>query len=296
MLNFVFDHNAFVHLFGRSDYPQIKAAIGELSQEGHCRIWFSATNLTEMMKGTTETNYHERKECLTKALALAQNRHFFPSPTDYLFLDIRRLGLQGLLEKAAFVRKLCADVLSIPDAPTFLEKYGWVQDELDLNKMEFFRNVTDAQEPVLEMSMAKRKSSAHAKCGENRRLSFLRDSVIQLLLKYAPELAPQEGEGMSLTVLLRCRPAILYFSELVRTFSGKTYLNKRRVRDGDDYDFIYALYLDVCDYLVTDDRSLRSMFKETNLPELLDRAITLEAFLENLSTPFLFPRSPIWID
>lgn len=296
MLNFVFDLNALIHLFNRNDYPQIKAAIGEFTQEGHCRFWFSVTNLTEMMKGITEDNFQERKDCLRNAMALVQDRFFFPSPADYVFMEVRKLGLTGLLEKGAFVRSLCEETLSMPDAQTYLEKYGWVDDELDKNREEFFRSVSSAQAPVLGESMAERKNSAHAKCSEDQRLSFLRDSVKRLHLMYASKAAPQDEGGINLMVLLRCRPAILYFSELVRAFSRKTYLNKRQVRRGDDHDFMYALYLDVCDYFVTDDASLRSLFQETDLPELLGRAITLEKFLEHLASPFLFPRSPIWID
>lgn len=296
MLNFVFDNNAWITLFGRSDYSQIKVCLGQFFREKYIRIWFTSTNLTEMMLGVTEHDFASRIESMKQAVTLAQQKYFCPVVTDYLFLDIRKVGLLGLLEKGGITRELCTNVSSTSDFQTFKENNSRVVEEVDTINREFFRNVTDAQKPELEKSAAARKNTAESKCGENKRLSTLRDSVMSLLPLYAPELAPKSDDVMNLMLLLRRRPALLYFSELIRVFSKKTRLNKRKVRKGDGYDFSYVLYLDVCDYLVTNDRSLRSMIEETNLPELLGRAITLEAFLENLTSPFLFPRSPIWID
>jgi hypothetical protein len=83
---------------------------------------------------------------------------------------------------------------------------------------------------------------------------------------------------------------------MIRVFNEKTYREGGKVRRGDAFDFIQVLYLDICDYLVTDDKPLINAVVKTDLPDLQGRAIRLDEFLQYLENPHLPQRSPILLE
>jgi len=92
-------------------------------------------------------------------------------------------------------------------------------------------------------------------------------------------------------LLAQCR-SLLYYGDVQFAYMKRMCLDRQRSPDmGDSADLLQTVYLDVCDYIVTDDRDLREIMELTKNPELSGRTIGFDDLKRHLDAPFLGKRA-----
>ncbi len=71
-----------------------------------------------------------------------------------------------------------------------------------------------------------------------------------------------------------------YWVDYRLTFENKLIFENKRVVSGDYFDWEQTVYLNIMDYLVTEDGDLRSIFEECDNEEMHSRAITFNRFID----------------
>lgn len=277
----------------RADYRQLKVLVEQHFACGDLRLWISTTNLTELTQGITLESFARSKKYMSEALTLAQRRFILPPPSDYIYYDVKALGLDGLLESSRNTRKVFAMIQAAWSYRDYVRKFKPYADEIKTRQDRFYNSVRSAQDSEVRMTASERKKEAYSRFSVENRERFYSDTIESQFSRKTT--APPGASVIRINPYQQDsrRPAVLYWTELLRVFCLRTYLNKRWVRAGDGYDFSQALYLDICDYLITDDGPLRTMAEDTQLPELKGRLISLDAFLIHLNQPSLTRRCPI---
>ncbi len=79
-------------------------------------------------------------------------------------------------------------------------------------------------------------------------------------------------------------PSFRYWSQIQIRYMDRLIIIGYQPKESDYFDIEQTVYFDIMDYLISDDKKLRTLLEETKKPELQGRILTVEEFRQNILT------------
>jgi hypothetical protein len=290
VISFVLDQCAWEALHNTPEFEKLHPRILESIERRINRFYLTRLNILELFKGLNESNFDRLRKNVRVAFGYSGAANLLLDPSDHLLPDLKQVDSPFIKIKR---RQLCDEIrllLGATDWPEYesrfgehIEGYRSVCQDLTLRGQKMRDGV---RQFVSGWSKSEKKTNLSYGASGNWFALFC-DRVLPTLLR------DPKAVDIDTDLLQERSPALVYFSELNRSISHSMVSNGRKWDSGDSFDLIYPMYLDVADYLVTQDKGLRALFRNTGNPYLENRAITVEKLLEHIHKPHLLSRSPI---
>jgi hypothetical protein len=301
-IGFIFDTNAHSYLADSQEFEQIIRLLE--SQKGTLVPHFSPINFFEYVSGINEENLGQRQNYLRAIRDITLGGSVLPSSK----LHIRHSAdLCTIKELESDVQMLLHSInrfLSIRNFNHFKLEVQEIVDGDRRGLQDIAAGFQDTADLVFE---------ARKQIGDPRELeefdkmlgpSISDDHVLNFvqhfLKRFDMDLADYDG---STSRLFGAVPSLRYFIDVYMHLVRRSVLDakgERKARASDYSDLEQVLYLNTVDYIVTRDRSFRSLVNECGNEELAGRAISPESFVSLLSNTIVAARAPqrakrIWV-
>ena len=289
MLRFTFDNDAIEHLVRSDTFEEHRQEIQRASNRQDLMMHLSRTNVLEIVKGVTERNFRRLQMLLRQAYAFGGRRNLLLSPSHHLKWGLGRVDPHTLNE---WYNSFYNDVFQLFKAanyPEFQERYAKVSASLDRGNDAIWNNAKDVKQAILAKldSKAKKKSADWFLSPEGSSLFFdLMYSTVLQQFNLGDDVIGLEREEV-----VRRLPSLVQFCDTFRTLQRKRIIEGHNPQKGDYFDIQKVVYLDLCDYIVSDDRRFRALVDAAGTSDLFGRAIPLSKFLQHIHRPFLLNRS-----
>lgn len=302
MIHFCFDNNALQALFANDRYDEILAAVTRLRQTESARFHFSFYNFCERILGIGHGHFEEIRDYLRNSNRLTQGqlllRHSFhigSTTGSFPFLitmDKERVLLE-LQNWVDFLNDLdkCSNE---QEAIALAEPLQKLILEDKTASFSGFESIRGAMQSFKNEARFKNKSAVFCSSEEDRlnlRANLFLKKLSSLnLLQIHSELGDEEIANLTTVCVSIIYQADVYISYFQEVFSSQLKPDK-----GDWLDFEYIIYLDRCDYLVTNDRRFRGIIGRAGITELNDRLISTDEFCKSVIGPTfaLAKRAPL---
>lgn len=278
MIKFVFDNDALGHLVKDAQYEQLKLKILESRQRRQNQFFISAVTLWEAFKGTHEKNFNGLQQMLCEGLELAGEENVLPDPHDYLRFRFLRTPRR---EQRSDTSRLIAQIhsfLGMKSHSEFVCAFGEVVRYVS-NEIEKIRASVDQSTARMNGHDELKRVLDPEKIREFS-LVFFSSLLQHFRLEDAVVITSPKN-------ILQTHPSLYYFASLYQILMRKRVFNGAKVRIGDFFDLERVIYLDTCDYLVTDDKALIDLFNNCRTPYMNGRAIRLNKLLDHVGRPRL---------
>lgn len=290
MLRFTFDNDAIEHLVNRDTFEQHRQNIARVSDRQEVVVHFSRTNLLELIKGATERNFRRLQTLLRQAYALGGRHNMLLSPSHHLRWGLGRADQETLNQ---WYNDLYNDVFQMFKAANFQEfqaLYSKAIASLNRGNVAILEKAMEVKQSAQGMPDSEKKEFADDFLSEKGSSLFF-DLVYPSILEQFN--LQDEVSGLDREEVVRRLPSLIQFCDVYRSLMRKRIIDGRIPKKGDYFDIQKVVYLDWCDYIVSDDRKFRVLLNEAGTSDLVGRAIPLSKFLEHIDKPFLLHRLTI---
>lgn len=292
MIRFVYDNNVLGHLIDRPDYAEVKSSILQSIKDGGSSFYYSEMNFWELFKGVNCDNFPQLRRILEQAFELCGQGNVLVNPHEHLAYSAGILTHAQYCESAARLLGLIRRIIQCADFSSFHAKFGAlverVRAQVDSVIKDAHRSTSVMRERLRGHSVTKSRSTARGKLNELFFRLYYEDVAKHFRMESAVTTLTAEEVASKY-------PSLKYYSDIFHTLLIKR-MNRKNVDNGDYFDLEMVAYLDICDYIVTDDRPFIALFEESGTADLRGRAIRLPALIEHLEGKTLAnrPVSPVW--
>lgn len=287
MLNFVFDNDAFENLVRHPNIESLKTSIQNRDVAGGIKCYYTSTNFTEMIAGVSRDNYPRLSEIAIgswKIASTGDNVNLLLSTGTIFKNELDEADLDEMKEEGRRLFNNLRLFIAVPDYDAFLKfaapsRRRWMTTKLD--GWFYCQKAFERARFIWKDRGVKYFSY------ENRQVFHSR------LWKDAVHLSPRMTSLPSDVQRFEeeC-PGMFWWAEALRSYLGSIFRCSRKPRKGDWLDIMRVPYLALCDYLVTDDKSLIALVDDSENPNLQGRLIRSASFVSELTSPTLGKRRP----
>lgn len=236
-------------------------------------IHFSPVNVFEFLKGVKEDDSLGLCQAKLKRAAHLTKEHLLESPWDH----VRRGSVKlAELDPPGFDRSF----LQLIRIVVIANKYSEVKPLVT----ELRTRIINFQESWLALT---RETKQKIQKGEN--LDELNDRpgrIKELWRSFRQHFRLLEPEFAKLdwSVAYSELPLFRFWSQIQIRYMDRLLLSDFEPTESDYFDIEQTIYFDIMDYLITNDKKLRSLVEESKEPELQGRILRVEEFIQNIST------------
>ncbi|MCB2229284.1 hypothetical protein KQH82_01115 [bacterium] len=284
MIRFVWDNDAIEHIQSRQDYDELKDRILALDALGDIRAYYSEVSFLELIKGVNQQNFERLKAVTRNAYDLCGKGHLLLYPDEHL-----RVAL-GIYDRSEVQRKgsnLIREIKFFVDLPSigafktaFDERASFIAKNIGAIYESSCASTRVLNTEIDGIPKNTRKRMISTRDDEAFFRLFYRDALSRFSLNDCVDSATAESVDNAL-------PSLKQFSSVFYSLLLKRLFDQKQVQPSDFFDIQKVVYLDLCDYIVTDDRRFRVLFDESRLASMAGRAISHEEFLLHLESPYL---------
>jgi hypothetical protein len=278
MIEVLIDNNALVDLCSEKEYPNYLTSINELRATGILSLNFSIYPFLEQIEGIIDDRTFDKvKSLIIQAGRVSGGRLLLP--TEYhLRKAIDILPEQELKSEAKYWSNILSMFGSFKNYDEFKSNLGALQVYLNKSKNWIYGGAQNVQDFTMKFikSQKGRGQLAHFFANEQQLIEF-RQFIFNILLK-----------RFNLTTVRDIYPNIHQFDERVIsvTYLANIYIcyyeriyRGRAVKKSDHIDLEQIIYMDACDYLLTNDKYYRDLINACEYSDLTGRAISLKEFI-----------------
>ncbi len=288
MLKFTFDNDALQDLVENPDYQQLLKEIRRARERREIELYFSQTNMLELVKGVTQGNFRLLQNLLRQAIVLCGRNNLLLSPSHHLKYGLGYLSPRELAQLRANRYYDVLQMFKANDFGSFMTSFGKMREKLSSDQDVIWRQASDGVEKIRKMN-----NKAGQGKPENWLLSESGSSLwIQLSYEALLQLFGLEDavSGLSREQVQERLPSLVQYAEAFRSLNHRRVVKRFRVEKGDYFDIQKVVYLDLCDYIISNDGRFVDVLNEAGTADLVGRAIKLEDFIRHLEHPCLLNR------
>lgn len=286
MIRFVLDNNAAQDIVVSGKYDDVLSVIVDSIANGSNSIYCTHLGYLELVTGLNEENFAVRRDAVEACLKLCNDK-VLDLPETYILHD---LGVWDSSKVREMENKLRSHMRDFCRAKLVADLNGtWTNTirEFKGALVQAQDNRTDAQGLSREITSIAQKEGRVPYRSD--RAHFREDVPSAVFLS----VSARENVDVTLFDRFKELDAILYYADYWYRYNHKTINGGMKSRRGDAVDSILIMYLDRCDYLVTNDGSFRDTVNDPENDELFGRAISVEQFMDHVLEPNLSRRAPV---
>lgn len=279
MLRFALDNNALQALVNHDSYSEYKARIVRSVTKSEMCVYFTHIGFLELGTGLNADNFEERRCIINECLSLCKG-NILALPQLYVYMDIGLRSKEQLSDEESGLHDYFTKVSSVesfeelPDA-VVRQMDGFKQHMIDLHIKR-----VDVQYKARQLEH-KDGGDGPADFVEGFKQSLIRK------LKQTRDLPTDDIERF------KKHPGVECFANYWYGYNKKTQSSGFTSKRGDSADAMLVMYLDRCDYLISNDRVLKDIADGQGSDKLHGRVIDVSRFLDHICIPTLPSRSMI---
>jgi len=280
MIEVFFDNSALKMLFSRADFDSFAGKVKSLGRRQKLRVWFSFVNFQERLLGANQHNFGKVQTFLKRAykltggaILLAPEPHLKMLTTGLPWLNV--LTEDQVAREVSFWTELFRALIKC----TTFDEFRKIAEPIKNYIVNFKADIQQGAEG-LKQEMSNSRMGAISR---NGKLVFAKNP--QELLRFRQQLflmklnswhVIKEGTDLDLKQLTLLFPSVLYSVDVNLHYYSRMFSGSITPKSSDHFDFEQVIYLDRCDYMVTEDRHLIGLTENCGNPELSGRAILFD--------------------
>lgn len=294
-INFYLDKNIWSDIadMSESELKDFKKLIKPLKEQLKIGIYYSPVGVLELIKGMKIEKHYQKCQDEIRIVDRITNKHILEDPWNHVR---RTAGRFVHLPDSKFDLRfldLCRDIAILPyremqprirPIRDLLNK--WIKewaDELNSLKLDFRRK--------FGFEKRNKKLVSQSKQFWEKELTLKRKQRLWIAFCDHYSLSP-ELRDLSLAFAYDNFHSFRYWVHYRLTYENKMLFDNKRAESGDYFDWQRVVYLNIMDYLVTEDNKFRTILKESDNPEIHTVAITFNEFLSFLRGVLRLKRAP----
>jgi hypothetical protein len=284
-INFYFNKNIWSDIaeMSASDLRDLQDLINPLKDQLKIEIYYSPIGVLELIKGMKLEEHYQKCQEEIRLADRVSGQYILEDPWTHVRRSAHWLHGQPAKNPETHFLNLCRDIAilsyleikpRVQPIHDLLDKWlgGW-SNELNFIKLHF----KNTESPAAEF----RNAEWSVKRKQRFWISFCDHYSLPSRLKELPFIiAYNEFHSFR------------YWVEYRLAYENKLFFENKNPKPSDYFDWQQTVYLNIMDYLVTNDKKLKSILKESNNEELHRVAISLNEFIDCLRGTLPPKRAP----
>lgn len=294
-INFYFDKNIWSDIIemSESDRVHLQNLINPLKEQLKIGIYYSPVGVLELIKGMKIEKHYQKCQYEIRIADRITNKHILEDPWNHVIRTARTfLRVPDSKFDLRFLN-LCRDIAIVPyhqmerRIQTLRETLiKWEKEWLDgiTSIKAFFRekfSIEDKNQPLAPLAQEYRKGESVLIRKETAWIAFCDRYILPSELKRFPWQSAYEKFH-----------SFRYWVSYRLAYENKLFYQNKNPECSDYLDWQQVVYLNIMDYLVTNDHKFRAILKESDNTEIHTVAITFNEFLDLLQGKLPLKRAP----
>jgi hypothetical protein len=288
MISFVFDNNALNSLSNREDYSHVKEMIHDSRLRCMNSFFFPVLSFLEYLKGINFSSFGGLHRLIYEARDICGERNILLQPGYHVGIRLKKVDDEFESDLCAHDVKMISDFLGCRDYSDYVRVSGKSDEVVKATSQRVYDMLLHVQSESRKRLENFEKIEKKAFLSPENSQDFF-EWFLKGLVKSS--FIGEDLRELSMSYVKRFVPSLRYFSDVWQRYAYITEFTTKKARSGDNFDTLYTLYLDRCDYLVTDDRSFTALCNDTE--SLARRLITTDRLVQHLKRPQLPARAPL---
>lgn len=286
------DNDALRQLPGSDALRSFQNEVQQPPEQRRVIFCYSYTSFTELMIETIPENLAEHQEMLRTVDHLCGPGRGAYLPPPALYLNMWLKPPEEMMDRAREVQLLDEMIRAFIDAKDYGEfesRLGQMREGMTESLRQHYDMVHSAvrqrRERLREVEHARdrfnNEVSAQSLLSGNRRGILSMYDLVEFF------------NGRSEDEVLDAAPGVRYYLELERAYLDRYYFEEVEPQPEDFFRKQQGVYLDGCDYVVTNDPAYPELLSRYKLEELTGRAIGMDLVVKHLRRPTLAKRTRV---
>ncbi len=277
-----------------SELDEFKNLLKPLKEQSKIEIYYSPVNVLELIKGMKLEKYFEKCREEIKLAYRITNKHLLEYPYDH----IRRSADWFLGQPFKKPDRVFLDLWMKIAIST---SYQAIEPEIQPLRNMLNRWVEDWADDLNSLILNLRKKFS-SECGSKNWGTFIKEFLEkEATLSRRQKTWVAFCRHFSLQDQLKVIPlsfayekfhSFRYWVNYRLTYENKLLSENRKAEPSDYFDWLQIVYLNVMDYLVTDDDKFKSILKICDNKEMHRMAISFDEFINSLTNKLPSKRAP----
>lgn len=298
MIKFCFDKNVWSNITNMTE--ENLEHFKKLIQRPEIGIYYSPIGVMELVKGMQLESNFESCQKEVRLVYATTNRHILEDPRDHVGRTAHHFLGKPFKEPDNTYLKLCREI-------AISNSYNELKRKVDVDKLSSilvnFEN--EWAEEVNNIGHKFRKDDLDKDTKEQYRSNafVLRKRKETLWGSFCKHyFLPQEACSLNLDEAISGLHGFRYWVDYRIAYENKVFFDNKKSRSSDYLDWQQTIYLDIMDYIVTEDKKLITIFRESKNDELKKASLRFDEFCNRLEQNKLPSRrapnstSEIWRD
>ncbi|MDP3025265.1 MAG: hypothetical protein Q8O10_06990 [candidate division Zixibacteria bacterium] len=287
-IKFYLDKNIWSHRIMKmspSELEDFKNLLGPLREQSKIEIYYSPINVLELIKGMKLEEYFEKcREEISLADRIT-NKHFLEYPYDHVRRSAFWFLGQPFKEPDLAFLNLCRKI-------AISSSYQAIEPEIQPLRDMLNRWVKDWADDLNSVIQNLKEKFNLEACNRDFYIQTkkLWENEVILDRKQKTWVAfcrhfslPSELKDFPLASAYDGFHSFRYWVDYRLRYESKLIFDNRKAEPSDYFDWLQIVYLNVMDYLVTEDEKLRTILKECDNEEMHRVAMSFDEFIGRLS-------------
>ena len=294
-IEILLDNNAIKDIANLSEYENILGRLDELSKSAQLRTHFNLHSFIEQIEGPRVEEHFKKAQARVQKAAEICNKSLLLPEEPYLKECLGSIGSKEVIEEINHWKGILNDFCNCTNFEEFEGRLGPLRNFTLNDKREWYDYGLSIKKKVSSyVESIKSDDTKIIPFYDTNKLRIFRQTIFNNLiqrhnLKWVQKLYPKQEEFVKKAISLCYQSDIYIYYFYLRDFEG------HKSKQSDYVDLAQVIYLDKCDYIVTNDKNYRNLINKCPFCDLKGRAISLDELLEQLKKlDFRMPKRAIY--
>ena len=293
-VKFYFDKNIWSDIVSMTALEQrnLRSLLQPLKVQSKIGVWYSPIGVLELVKQGSMESYYDECQREVRFASDLTNKNILDNPWDHVRRMADRYMGKAFREPDTGFLNLCRELAVLP--------YGQMKHKIaQLRKaarweQNWVQNlIRVASDMRREFGLEPRDRTRRAQTNEFRTVRGIFWRRMKNWRYFCRHFRlPREVEDLSFEEAIRWFPSFLYWVDYRITYENMIIYENKKPRPSDYFDWEQLVYLNIMDYLVTNDRGLKRILRESINPELARATLGFDEFVACLRGELPPPRAP----
>ncbi len=285
-VKFYFDKNIWSDIANmtNSERRSFDLLITPLKEQSKIGIWYSPINVLELIRGMLLEAHYEMCRKEIKITSEITDKHFLEYPWDHVRRSADYFLKRPFREPALVFLQLCRDIVISP-YKQIEPRIAGIRKLLLRWEKEWSEQLNSVKQFFNRLPQQKAEKFKEDEWFKRRREKAWEPFCRQFSL-------PQELKNLPFDEVNAWFHSFRYWRDYRISYENKLHFENRKPEPSDYLDWMQTVYLNIMDYLVTNDRSLIAITKESDNKELNPVTLTFTEFLNCLDRGLPKRRAP----
>jgi len=293
------DNNALEKLSAHHDYDQIQLCLNELYGQGKLRIFFSFRTFQEQLAGiNSEYILKEKAQRWVKQAAIICKKFLLVPDTIHVRRSARSISENEYVTCWTNGQNMLRDFCECPNLIAYNKAFRVLANDFISAKDEWYKTSQKI------FAYGKHKTKYNRQNGVNMVFASSEEDLQEFRNMIFNNLITRFDLNTNASLyrkpldFVKAVPSLSILTDILTFYYERVYLEKQKIKQGDYVDIFQSVFLDACDYILTEDKNYRDLINKCPYSNYSGRAMSLEEFIEavfNATFP-LIKRAPCNFD